>query len=201
MDKDRIPVRLHDGASRCVQGDRTTAARAGGIRVSLLAGWGRVGWCDDGATVRLLCAGRRGCGRDGGIEMRKIVIIAGAMLVAGCGPAPSNTTQSAALNNTDSAAVASPSGPASQATATVPAAGSGPFGLNLDAGPSQLPIDADASSPDKGLYILKSVPQPSSSFNTYAVVAFDGLGICEIRAISPDFDGDEMGAQVTSAGR
>lgn len=121
--------------------------------------------------------------------MKAWAILIVALCVAACG----QSTVGAAPDTKPSGSLAA------APEATVGHTGNGPFGLDLSAGPSELPIDKEASSADKGLYILKSVPSPSSSFSTYAVVAFDGLGICEIRAVSPDFQGDDLGAQVRAA--
>jgi hypothetical protein len=125
--------------------------------------------------------------------MKAWVLLVGVCLGAcsqSTGGNNSNSQLSSAAPNSPPEATVTPKG-----TPT----GNGPFGIDLSAGPSDLPIDKDGSQPDKGLYILKSVPSPSSSFETYAVVAFDGLGVCEIRAVSADFDGDDLGTQVRGA--
>lgn len=75
----------------------------------------------------------------------------------------------------------------------------GPFGIDLATPFERLAIDKDGPNADRGLYVLKSVPKPNSTIETVSVVAFPGVGICEIRASSLDFDGDSMGSQTESA--
>ncbi len=74
------------------------------------------------------------------------------------------------------------------------AKGDGPFGLKLSGKVSDLNADESTSEPTNGFYILNSVPSPSPDFQTYAVVAFDGVGICQIRAISETIDSDSLGS-------
>lgn len=77
--------------------------------------------------------------------------------------------------------------------ATKSAPGNGPFGLNLIAGPSNLNVNKSESTPDTGFYLLNSVPSPATEFETYGVVAFEDVGICEIRAVSETLDNDSLG--------
>ncbi len=76
--------------------------------------------------------------------------------------------------------------------------GNGPFGLSYRAGPSDLDIDPESSTPDTGLYLLNSVPSPASEFETYGAVAFEKVGLCEIRSITPQFSNDSLGSSVTT---
>lgn len=78
------------------------------------------------------------------------------------------------------------------------AKGDGPFGLHLGAKVSELNTDTDLSTPDNGFYYLQTVPSPASEFSQYAVVAFDEVGICEIRAVSDTFDSDSLGSATTA---
>lgn len=71
--------------------------------------------------------------------------------------------------------------------------GNGPFGLSVDAKLEDLDLDPDATPKDNGLRLLKSVPTPSDQFKSYAVIAFPGVGICEIRAASEPITGDTLG--------
>jgi hypothetical protein len=99
------------------------------------------------------------------------------MLLAGCGPQQQPQGQ-----QKDTAA------------ATPLRKGDGPFGLSLQSAISDLDVDRPESQPGKGLYVLRSVPSPSPDFDNYAVVAFDGVGICEIRASGEVDNSDSAGS-------
>lgn len=83
-------------------------------------------------------------------------------------------------------------------TSSAKLAGAGPFGLDPTKGPDSLDISRSDSAPDTGLYLLNSVPRPSSEFETYGVVTFRETGICEVRAITRKFSSDSLGASATT---
>ncbi|MFZ5748020.1 MAG: hypothetical protein ACOY45_10265 [Pseudomonadota bacterium] len=108
-----------------------------------------------------------------------------AMALAGCRNAPEGESS----GNHSSAAAPTP--------LTAPKRdGNGPFGIDLSASPDALGASAIEGQEDKGLFSLAHPPRPSSDFVDYYLVAFDDAGICEIRAVSADFDGDTLGGTV-----
>lgn len=110
-------------------------------------------------------------------------------LAASCSPSEPSSTN---VGEEKSAQSSASDAPAAQS------AGDGPFGLPRTAGPSSLAIDADKSDASQGFYILSSVPNPSTDFETYAVKAFEGVGICEIRAVSGTYENDGNGVSARS---
>jgi hypothetical protein len=107
-----------------------------------------------------------------------------------------------AVNKPSEGATASSSnswaGSGSPVTASTPVSG-GPFGLDLAAPASKLDVDQSHSIPEKSLYALNSVPAPSADMDAYTVIAYPGIGLCQIRALSRTFDGDSLGSNVRAA--
>lgn len=119
-------------------------------------------------------------------DMMRLASLFLAFLLVGCGGSgPDKTTAGGKVGR---AAASTPDEPK-------PSKGDGSFGLDLKDGPSRLQISKDGANPEKGFYLLTAVPSPSPQFSTYAVIAFDKVGICEIRAFSDEIAGDSLGAQ------
>ena len=73
-------------------------------------------------------------------------------------------------------------------------AGDGPFGIPF--GVRVESLNAGDRDPESGVSVLNSAPKPSSQFPTVAVISYPKTGVCEVRAISADFDSDSY---ITSA--
>lgn len=87
---------------------------------------------------------------------------------------------------------------AGSSVATAGSSGDGPFGLVLSTPFDKLNIDDANERPESGVHMLKSVPSPSSDFESVAVVAFPETGICEIRSLGPDISNDALGGTIRS---
>lgn len=77
-----------------------------------------------------------------------------------------------------------------------PKIGEGPFGLSLNTKLEELDVDEAKSQPEKGIYVLNTVPEPNSEFELYAVSFYDGAGLCRIIGITPDQNNDETGSSI-----
>ncbi|MES2444215.1 MAG: hypothetical protein V4574_15415 [Pseudomonadota bacterium] len=106
-----------------------------------------------------------------------------AVMLAGCGSSPSDGNVALGGKAGDGAKIEEVKAQAS------PAAGNGPFGVTKGTPLEQLDKGAERDA-ETGLAVLSSVPTPSSQFPDVAVISYPETGICEIRAMSREFDND-----------
>ena len=130
--------------------------------------------------------------------MRKACLLLGVLALQACSDDQQQkpTSQSGSSYADPIAKATGGSARTPEQTSSNSVRGNGPFGLALDAKLSDLDVDEASSTPANGFYSLSAVPRPDPAFTTYAVVAFEDAGVCEIRAVSPVFDGDSLGSTV-----
>jgi len=75
----------------------------------------------------------------------------------------------------------------------------GPFGLKMGQSMTELDLVEESTPEPAGVRLLQSVPRPMAELETYAVIAYPKIGICEIRTVSRTFDSDSYGNNVKSA--
>lgn len=105
------------------------------------------------------------------------------LVLAGCGSPHSDGNAALGGNAADGAKI-------EQAKAQAKSAGgNGPFGIVMGTPLTQLDKDGTRDA-ETGLTVLSTVPTPSSQFPGIAVISYPETGICEIRAMSREFDSD-----------
>lgn len=112
-----------------------------------------------------------------------------ALIVASCSGSPGNGSQQS---------VSGQNIPTSTETPKVEASYDGPFGLKMGEPIPELHFAESDEDPSQAR-ILESVPRPMAELENYAVLAYPGVGVCEIRSVSQTFESDAYGNNIRPA--
>ncbi len=117
--------------------------------------------------------------------MKKYLLPAACMLLSACsGP----TSPEAALTGGNTTEAANPEAVDTKVS-------DGPFGYSMGQSIDGLKLE---KMEKPGLYQTSSPPKPHADFETVVLEAYPGVGICQIRGIGKNIEGDGDGSQIRS---